>query len=52
MNRTRWVNLQNIIQGHGYNINFEHIKGKNNGIADMLSRNINKLLFLDGQNKG
>jgi ribonuclease HI len=51
MNRTRWVNLQNVIQGSGYTINFEHIKGKNNGIADMLSRNINKLLFSDGQKK-
>uniref|UniRef100_A0A251RXY7 Putative enzymatic polyprotein n=1 Tax=Helianthus annuus TaxID=4232 RepID=A0A251RXY7_HELAN len=51
INRTRWVNLQNIIQGSGYQINFEHIKGKNNGIADILSRNINRLLLLDGQEK-
>ena len=28
VNRTRWVNLQNIIQGCGYKINFERIKGK------------------------
>ena len=49
VNRTRWVNLQNTIQGNGYNINFEHIKGKNNGIADMLSRNLNRFIHPDGQ---
>jgi len=48
VNRTRWVNLQNTIQGNGYNINFEHIKGKNNGIADMLSRNLNRFIHPDG----
>ena len=48
VNRTRWINLQNIIQGCGYKINFEHIKGKNNGLADMLSRNLNKLFTADG----
>ena len=43
VNRTRWINLQNIIQGSGYIINFEHIKGNNNTIADILSRNLNRL---------
>ena len=28
INRTRWINLQNTIQGSGYKINFEHIKEK------------------------
>ena len=48
INRTRWINLQNTIQGSGYKINFEHIKLENNGIADMLSQNINKLFSADG----
>ena len=29
VNKTIWINLQNVIQGCGYKINFEHIKGKN-----------------------
>ena len=48
INRTQWINLQNTIQGSGYKINFEHIKRQNNGIADMLSRNINRLFSANG----
>lgn len=40
-------NLQNLIQGNRYVINFEHIKGKNNSLSDLLSRNINKFLITD-----
>jgi deoxyuridine 5'-triphosphate nucleotidohydrolase len=36
--KRRWLNFVDIIEGNGYNINFVHIKGKNNSFADMLSR--------------
>jgi len=45
VNRTRWFNLQNFIQGNGYKINFEHIRGKNNHLVDILSRKL--LLVFD-----
>nr|AAP53052.1 retrotransposon protein, putative, Ty3-gypsy subclass [Oryza sativa Japonica Group] len=34
----RWVLFEDIITGNGYKVIFEHIKGKYNNLADMLSR--------------
>ena len=37
----RWLNFVDRIIGNGYKVNFEYIKGKDNNIADNLSRLIN-----------
>lgn len=37
-NSKRWLKFQNAIQGMGYTIKFEHITGKSNILADILSR--------------
>jgi ribonuclease HI len=34
----RWVLFEDIITGNGYKVIFEHIKGKDNNLPDMLSR--------------
>lgn len=39
----RWLNLQDRILNEAYKIKFEHIKGSDNRIADILSR----LLYVD-----
>lgn len=38
------MNFQNAIQGMGYEVKFEHIKGKDNILVDILSRKITGLL--------
>lgn len=39
--RNRWYNLIAAIQGRGFKVKFEHIRGKDNGSADTLSRMLN-----------
>ena len=34
----RWILFEDIITGNGYRVIFEHIKGKDNSLPDMLSR--------------
>ena len=36
--KRRWLNFTDRIIGKGFTIDFEHIKGKENILADMLSR--------------
>ena len=36
----RWLNFVDTITGNGYIVKFEHIKGKENTLADYLSREI------------
>ena len=38
----RWIYFLEVITGRGYNAKFEHIVGKDNTLADILSRLINQ----------
>ena len=40
MSRRRWIKFIDTLVNSGYNVKIEHIKGKNNNLADMLSRYI------------
>lgn len=42
--RVRWMSFTDFITGSGVQINFEHIEGKQNGLADCLSRLVCLLL--------
>ncbi|KAJ4765223.1 polyprotein [Rhynchospora pubera] len=41
--RVRWINFVDYVTGTGVQVNFEHIDGKLNSLADALSRLITKL---------
>ncbi|ATZ69522.1 ORF3 polyprotein [Cacao swollen shoot Ghana R virus] len=45
--RVRWINFTDYITGCGVDIEFEHISGKDNILADNLSRIINLIIFED-----
>ena len=36
--KRRWLNFTDRIIGKGFNVIFEHIRGKENKLADILSR--------------
>ena len=46
LSRKRWQNFVNTITGNGYQVIFEHIKSKNNSLADYLSRKVAKFICL------
>ena len=46
--RVRWINFMDFISGTGVKINFEHIEGRHNILADTLSR-LTSCLFLQEQ---
>lgn len=47
--RVRWLTLTDYISGIGIKVNFEHIDGKENILADELSRLVNTILFKQWQ---
>nr|WIA47479.1 P3b, polyprotein [Andraeanum bacilliform virus] len=49
--RIRWMTFTDYITSLGIPVNFEHIEGKNNVIADTLSRLINHLSFREWQER-
>nr|ATZ69490.1 ORF3 polyprotein [Cacao swollen shoot Ghana Q virus] len=47
--RVRWINFTDYITGCGVEVEFEHIAGKDNLLADNLSRIINLIIFDSNQ---
>ncbi|CEJ16363.2 polyprotein [Mulberry badnavirus 1] len=45
--RVRWISFTDFITGCGSEVRFEHIEGKENQLADHLSRLINTLILYD-----
>lgn len=40
INQNRWLMFKDFVIGNGYKVNIEHISGKNNIAADLLSRSL------------